>query len=141
MVVLVMANNYATFSEAIVVNDKVAVEKFLDGYYASLDSGGDEWEGWGGVEIGWDKDWKDNDYVWIHAEEYFVDEELVYIVQGILTADKQSLPTTVGVAFTCSRPRIGEFGGGVYVIYKDWWAYCDPYTMAQKVIREHGSKR
>ena len=124
-----MADNYAQFSEEIVVpGDKVqAVIEFLESYEEMCLTEEVDW--YGGVHFGFPIKEGDKTYFWFHADDSYTDEELLYLVQGVLKAAELTEPVIVSIAFTCSKPRIGEFGGAAYAIWQDK-DYCVGATEA-----------
>jgi hypothetical protein len=132
-----MANNYSQFSEAIVVpEDKVqAVIEFLEAYETMCFNEEIDW--YGGIDYTFPLKEGDKTVFWFHSDESYTDEELLYLVQGVLTAIESTEPVTVSVAYTCSKPRIGEFSGGCYAIWADWEYYVDPYSAVLDYIKVH----
>jgi hypothetical protein len=116
-----MANNYAQFSEEIIVpEDKIqAVTEFLTAYEELCQSETIDW--YGGIDYTFPDKQGDKTCFWFHSDEAYTDEELLYLVQGVLKAidDPEDKPALVSVAYTCSKPRVGEFGGGAYAIWKN----------------------
>ena len=135
-----MANNYAQFSEAIVVpEDKVqAVIEFLEAYETMCFN--DEVDWYGGIDYTFPLKEGEKTLFWFHSDETYTDEELLYLVQGVLDAIESDEPVTVSVAYTCSKPRIGEFSGGCYAIWKDKDYYVDPYSAVVDYIKFHDGK-
>ena len=56
--------------------------------------------------------------VWIHSDEYLTPEHAVELVQDLV--EELDLPGihVVSWAYTCSKPRIDEFGGGAFAVQK-----------------------
>jgi hypothetical protein len=136
-----MANNYAQFSEEMVVPvDKVAaVNAFFEQYIKDIDDG--QFDYFGGIETEWDKfQPADQPAIWLHADESYMDEELFYVVQGLLKAIESDQPFIVNVAYTCSKPRVGEFSGGCYAIWQDKDYYVDPCSAVMDYIKFHDGK-
>lgn len=48
------------------------------------------------------------------------------LVQAFLVKFKLDYHVIFGVAFTCSKPRPGEFGGVAYLVTKDTVEVCNP---------------
>ena len=135
-----MADNYAQFSEEIVVpGDKVqAVIEFLQGYEKMCQAEEVDW--YGGVHFGFPIKEGDKTFFWFLCDEDYTDEELIYIVQGVLMAAELTEPVTVSIAYTCSKPRVGEFGGGCYVIWQDNDYYVDATQAAMNYIKSHADE-
>jgi hypothetical protein len=122
-----MANNYSQFSECI---DNITPEEaawinrvlHLDGiddydelvkelsYTGTLEA--DMWPHF---------DWKleDDGTLWLYADEGFTDEHLCVFVREFICRFRPDFIFSVTGSETCSRPRIGEFGGWWLVVYKD----------------------
>ena len=131
-----MANNYDQFSEMIHVPEdkKHAVIEFLAQWETDINDG--QFDFFGGIDVTFPYEDDGKTYLWLRAEESYMDEELEYIVQGTLKAIDSDLPVTVSCAYTCSKMRPGEFGGGVYAIWKDRVEYADGWTVINKLIKE-----
>ena len=135
-----MADNYAQFSEQMVIpEDKVqAVIEFLEAYETMCFN--DEVDWYGGIDYTFPLKEGEKTLFWFHSDETYTDEELLYLVQGVLDAIESDEPVTVSVAYTCSKPRIGEFSGGCYAIWKDKDYYVDPYSAVVDYIKFHDGK-
>lgn len=135
-----MANNYAQFSEAIVVpeNKVQVVIEFLEAYETMCFN--DEVDWYGGIDYTFPLKEGEKTLFWFHSDETYTNEELLYLVQGVLDAIESDEPVTVSVAYTCSKPCIGEFSGGCYAIWKDKDYYVDPYSAVVDYIKFHDGK-
>lgn len=133
-----MADYYAQFSEEIAVpaDKHDAVDAFLVDYEQKLDSG--ELDIGGGITVTWD----DPTQLWVYAEENFMDEELSYLMKGILRAidDPEDRPVCVNVAYTCSKMEPAAFTGGCYAFWKDAEYYVDPSTAVTDYIKFHDGR-
>ena len=59
-------------------------------------------------------------HLWVYAEEYGDMDRLVHLVQKFLKQFRPHESWSLGYAVTCSKPRVGEFGGGaVHVTAKE----------------------
>ena len=134
-----MANNYAVFSEFMVMPEdkKPAYEAFITEYMELCDTDQIDW--FGGIELEWDELYGHTG-VWIHAEENYTDEELYYLVRGLLKVAESDGPFIVNVAYYCSKPRIGESSGGCYAIWQDGDYYADPLVAVMDYIKFHDGK-
>jgi hypothetical protein len=132
-----MANNYAQFSEQMVIpEDKVqAVIEFLEEYETLCEGGTIDW--CSGIEYTFPLPEGGKTTLWLHSDEAYMDEELMYLVKGLLTAIESKEPFIVNIAYTCSRPRVGEFSGGCYAIWADRDYYVDPYSAVMDYIKFH----
>jgi hypothetical protein len=56
--------------------------------------------------------------IWLHNNEYFCPEGAEYLVRKLV--EELELPGVhvVSWAYTCSKPRIDEFGGGAFAVKK-----------------------
>lgn len=61
---------------------------------------------------------RDNE-LWLHSDEGFSEDHLCWFVQRLLAKFMPDYLFTVTLAHTCSKPRIGEFGGSFIVIFKE----------------------
>jgi hypothetical protein len=141
-----MANNYAQFSEQMVVpEDKIhAVAGFLMELEELYESGAVDW--YGGIEYTFPNcaiPLKEGDKttIWLHSDDTYMDEELIYLVKGLLEAIDSDEPFIVNVAYTCSKPRVGEFSGGCYAIWRDKDYYVDPYSAVMDYIKFHSEDK
>lgn len=120
-----MADNYSQFSEAIdeITPEEAAwIEKVL-----RLDAENDEEFGVLQTELGvrhnkaieywpdfeWALEGKDKSSLWLYSEEGFTEENLTLFVQAFLRKFRPKAVFKATGSCTCSRLRIGEFGG--------WW--------------------
>ena len=67
-----------------------------------------DFDGWPDFEWGLRKK-----ELWLHADESFTESHLIWVMQAFLQRFRPDFIFTMTGAGTCSRPRIGEFGG--------WW--------------------
>ena len=78
-----------------------------------------EWD-----EAGFAYQWHERDdgsvYLWIHSEESGIVDHVAYFVHKFLRTFRRNDCWSLTWACTCSKPRIGEFGGGaVFVTARD----------------------
>jgi hypothetical protein len=135
-----MADNYAQFSEQMVIpEDKVhAVTEFLKEFETLCESDTVDW--YGGIDYTFPLKEGDKTTIWLHSDDNYMDEELMYLIKGLLTAIDSDQPFIVNVAYTCSKPRVGEFSGGCYAIWKDKDYYVDPFSAVSDYIKFHDGK-
>jgi hypothetical protein len=117
-----MANNYIQFSEEIVCATEEQAKWLVEQLSKETDDGGPSCE----AKLEGKK------HVWIHSEENANLEAMVDVLCEFQNCFKLREPITVSWAHTCSKPRIGEFGGGAVVVKdgKDHW--IDAYSWARK---------
>lgn len=56
--------------------------------------------------------------VWIRHEESINQEHVNALVNALVEELEIDDPVTVSWAYTCSKPRVGEFGGGAFVVVR-----------------------
>lgn len=67
-----------------------------------------------------------DDGVWFHYEESFNPDHAEMIARALVNGLEIDEPFYCSWAYTCSKPRIDEFGGGAFVLkrgYETYW--CD----------------
>ena len=128
-----MANNYTQFSAFLQVPaDKMDLARIVieretgrlyedddDGYCgtkAELESGG----------------------VWFHEEESGTPEHVEMIARALVEELKIEEPFVCSWAYTCSKPRIDEFGGGAFLVRRGKpTLWCD----AERQVRTTDARR
>ncbi len=63
--------------------------------------------------------------VWLYADEHGDTDHLEALVRALVEELEIDEPFTCAWSYTCSKPRIGEFGGGAMVVrrgYETLWA-------------------
>ena len=107
-----MANNYCLSSSFIPVEeDKIArAKQIVLRAISKLETSEDGYVGYE-VEV-------EEKGVWIYSDEYLTPEHAVELVQDLV--EELDLPGihVVSWAYTCSKPRIDEFGGGAFAVQK-----------------------
>jgi hypothetical protein len=88
-------------------------------------------------------DWSiDNGDLWIHDDgEYGNVENAANIVQGFLKKFKRQDIFVLEWAETCSKPRIGEFGGGGVVVTAKKIKWFSPSKMISEYTKKLADKR
>jgi hypothetical protein len=138
-----MANNYLQFSEQLENLTKNEAD-WIQARYTELadmlageDEDGnpvtrvwtdaDEKYGWtaysqdgGGLDFECEvSEQRDGTYsAWIHADEYGNPEQVGSFIEEFLATFNKDDEFTMTWAYTCSKPRIGEFGGGAMIVTK-----------------------
>ena len=133
-----MANNYQESSSFLSVpKEKVPeAQEIIDRVIAELEDGEDAYCGCSAKAEGL----VDNQPcgVWFHGEEAINVEHVERIARELIECLKLDEPFFCSWSFTCSKPRIDEFGGGAFVIkrgYETYW--CDARTHVEQQL-EHG---
>lgn len=57
--------------------------------------------------------------IWIHTEDCADLENLASLLQEFLQKFNKETKLAFEYAYTCSKPRVGEFGGGAFLITKN----------------------
>jgi len=134
-----MADNYVTFSEEITLKnteelawvkehlgffrkfhsyfeDKPDLEFEKHPEFSKFEKLCDKYD----LEWDWDKlqfEYEISDEsIWIYSEGFSDVEQAIRFMQEFLRANRPNDRLHITWAFTCSKPRIGEFGGGAAVI-------------------------
>lgn len=58
-------------------------------------------------------------HLWVHTEEFGCVDRIAHLVQKFLRTFRPKDSWSLTYATTCSRPRVGEFGGGAVVVAAD----------------------
>lgn len=119
-----MADNYTQFSEMIPCKTKEQqdwlLKELADG--VKDDDGGEHPV----CEFSADKE-----DIWVHAEDSGDLDALADVVSFFQLRFEIDEPWTLTWAETCSKPRVGNFGGGGVVVYRgkvSWlnaWSWCE----------------
>lgn len=106
-----MANNYLEFSETI---DNLTPEEMDWWENDARDVGGYKEEE---DDFCWDFELdRDQKSVWFHADEYGDVEAVATVVQAFLGKFRINDCFSLTWACWCSKPRVGEFGGGAMFV-------------------------
>jgi len=126
-----MANNYCESSSKLSLENHHIAEarSIVDRMVVEL-SNGDE-EDCGVVAT------VESDGVWFHADESINPEHVACIAQALLDELKIDEPFTFSWAYTCSKPRIDEFGGGACSVKRgEEPFYVDAMSLAEAHFKE-----
>lgn len=138
-----MANNYLEFSEILEIKteeeekwfrkhsepiedleelideDGELDEELADKYYADLEYD-DNLRDWGSFCVEMEGTFEDNNRrAWIHTEEYGDPYQVACLVKAFFKKFGREEWWVLPWAEYCSKPRVGEFGGGACVVTKD----------------------
>jgi hypothetical protein len=135
-----MANNYTQFSTGLVIKaetrewlrgfmnsewledfeaDDPMASKPANNFYALATDEFDWIDGpWCGFE--WDAD---DNYLIVYCEDSGDPEPAAFFIQRVLEHEGSNECVLFEYAFTCSKPRAGEFGGGAAFITRDTIEY------------------
>ena len=70
-------------------------------------------------------------HLWLHAEEWANVEQLVHLVQKFLRQFRPQDCWSLTYATTCSKPRVGEFGGGAVFVTADEVKWENAYEFVE----------
>lgn len=77
--------------------------------------------------------------VWFHSEESVNMEHLAAIARALVEELEIDEAFVCSWSYSCSKPRIDEFGGGALVIKKGYETYwCDARSHVEGVLRTGG---
>lgn len=77
--------------------------------------------------------------VWFHGDESINVEHVAMIARELVECLELNEPFFCSWAYTCSKPRIDEFGGGAFVIkrgYETYW--CDARNHVEQQLESGG---
>jgi len=156
-----MANNYLQFSEMIEnltpdekewvqmtlfhelgeVGNEKADEAFLDALGLGTPTGMDDPEGW--PDFNWDIVDRDGVHLWIYAEESGDIDHVGAFVRSFLAKFRPKEVFKLTWSETCSKLRVGEFGGGALFVTAEEYDCLQTWLWfkeKQKKFDESGSK-
>ncbi len=108
-----MANNYEQYSEVIACDNKEQQTWLMDELRRASNTILPE-------GIGDFEEWPHTNDVWIYAEEFTSNlDDLCAILQKFLKHFELDRYIVISTAYTCSKMRIAEFGGGAVGITRD----------------------
>lgn len=81
-------------------------------------------------------EWVIRDGLWLYCEEDFTEDHLCWFVQAFINKFRPDMIFSVTGASTCSKPRIGEFGGWWLVISKDEIKGGGSWSSAEEAVEE-----
>jgi hypothetical protein len=76
--------------------------------------------------------------VWFHDDESANPEDVEFIARKLIDILEIDKPFYCSWAYTCSKPRIDEFGGGAFVVkrhYDTFW--CEPVNTVREYARNY----
>ena len=111
-----MADNYVQFSEQI--TKLTTVEKnWLENRLTELEEIAENDEAFGCLGFNYEfSGVGDNFALWFYSDEWAEFTYLEQLIKEFLTKFRPTETFSITWAATCSKPRIGEFGGGAMVI-------------------------
>ncbi len=146
-----MANNFLQFSLLVplrspaeaswVTSTLTSLVKLLDGTEGAragrgLSALGRRYssEGWDCLDFEWSI--KSNE-LWLYAEESGSPEQVAAVLEAYLAKFNPTGVITFSWAFTCSKLRPNEFGGGAAVITAGGTTFLDAQTWAKELAEKH----
>jgi len=69
---------------------------------------------------------------WLTCEEHFNADHVVMVVQAFIRKFRPEMIFKMTYSETCSKPRVGEFGGGWVVVSRDEVAYGNTWDGARE---------
>jgi len=115
-----LANNYCISSSKLVLEpDEVKkAQAIIDKAVEDIEAGKvDDWDCCGCDAV------LEGDGVWFHADESVNLAHMEYIARRLIDELEIDEPFAASWAYTCSKPRIDEFGGGAFVIQRGFETY------------------
>ena len=82
-----------------------------------------------------DEDW--GRHLWIYSVEFGDTERVAYVIQKFLQRFRPGECWSMTWAETCSKPRVGEFGGGGVFVTAESIEWCEPYVFVDERARNH----
>lgn len=125
-----MANNYIEFSEYVTTKTEAELDWWIKKIeeleaLGELDDPTEDQEELGQASCYFGIEGKS---IWVHADEGGNLEVIADIVQMFLKENCPDNSWSMTWAFTCSKPRIGEFGGGGVFVTAESQQWFDPTT-------------
>lgn len=84
-------------------------------------------------------------YLWLRSDESFSEDHLAGFLRAFLKKFRPKGVVTINVAGTCSKPRVGEFGGSWMAISADHAEFGDTWNSArvaaEKMLEKMKKKR
>lgn len=131
-----MANNYCISSSKLVLepNEALLAQAIIDRVEQELTK---EEEGYCGVNA-----LLEDDGVWFYADENVNTEHMERIARALIEELEIDEPFFASWAYTCSKPRIDEFGGGAFVIMRGYETYwVDAMNHVRQIAKRGQLKR
>ena len=76
-------------------------------------------------------------YLWIYSEEHGCVDRVAHLVQKFLHAFRPERCWSLTYAGTCSKPRVGEFGGGAVFVTATDIKYCSTWGFVEEQEKRH----
>lgn len=125
-----MANNYVQSSSMLEIpkDKRDKAQEIIDKFFAQFTDADDP----AGVQV---VNSTTEDGVWIYGEEWFDADQAAELAQNLLDGLEIDKPFIFSWAYTCSRLRINEFGGGACLVRRGKPPlFIDAYNHLQQLI-------
>jgi len=76
-------------------------------------------------------------YLWIYSEEHGCVDRVAHLVQKFLREFRPDGCWSLTYAGTCSKPRVGEFGGGAVFVTATDIKYCSAWGFVEEQEKRH----
>ena len=80
-------------------------------------------------------------YLWIYSNDYGNIDKVGHFVQTFLKRFRPNECWSLTYACTCSKPRVGQFGGGTVIVTASDIIWHDAHAIADRVTRELSPQR
>jgi hypothetical protein len=96
-----------------------------------------------GEDVGFDREFREDDedwgqHLWLFAEECGDVGRVAHLVQKFLRQFRPDQCWSLTWAATCSKPRVGEFGGGAVFVTASEIKWQDSYEFVEDCTRTFG---
>jgi hypothetical protein len=85
-----------------------------------------------------DENW--GQHLWIHSEEHGYVDRVAHLVQKFLRMFRPDACWSLTYAGTCSKPRVGDFGGGAVFVTAADIKYFNTWEFVEKEEKRHKGK-
>ena len=79
-------------------------------------------------------------HLWLHTEDWGDVSNVVWLVQKFLKTFRPDQCWSLSYSTTCSRPRVGEFGGGAVFVTADTIRWQNAYEFIEEQRTAFGGK-
>ena len=136
-----MANNYCQFSCALEAPTPKEIKWLKKKLEELEEQQEDDYEGMNfqaNIEIA---DAAGGKMLWIHADESGSPDDVANFVQAFLVANRPKDSFVFSWSFTCSKPRLDEFGGGACFVTAKKMKFFDAQSLAGALQEKHNKKK
>ncbi len=90
-----------------------------------------------GFRDGWHKEDDEIKALWIYAEEHGNNDSVAYLVQLFLRQFQPNGCWSLTYSYRCSKPRVGEFGGGAVFVTAHNAKWMDTHCFVEELHAQH----